>query len=87
LCHGGTRLSRVLWRLWNYLLPLVATLNSDARRLLNSLNPLRRSFTLRRLHSLNLFVVRLGCYGSLLRSRLPSGFLSNVAMAKNGRLA
>jgi len=47
LCHGGTRLSRVLWRLWNYLLPLVATLNSDARRLLNSLNPLRRSFTLR----------------------------------------
>jgi len=41
---------------------------------LNPLSPLRRSFTLRRRHSLNLFVVRLGCYGTLLRSRLPSGF-------------
>jgi hypothetical protein len=38
------------------------------------LNPLRRSFTLRRLRSLNLFVVRLGCYGTLLRSCLLSGF-------------
>jgi hypothetical protein len=35
---------------------------------------LRRSFTLRRLHPLSLFVARLCCYGSLLRSRLPSGF-------------
>jgi hypothetical protein len=83
LRNRSTRLWRVLWRLWNYLLPLVTTLNSNARRivsrcgsrwLLNSLNPLRRSFALRRLHLLSPSVTRLCSYGALLCSRLPSGF-------------